>query len=168
MRTAISECDSAGADLGFDTIPHAQRPPSRSRAVEPVRRRADTRRPGGDRPRAAVVRYDRQHVELSRSPHPMDRVARARVGFATLAAAAVLSAAAVCGLFGLAQLSTGGAAEPTSAVRVHEGESLSDVAARVAPGDPVRDTVRKIVELNGLRGAEVAPGRTLIVPATDR
>ncbi|WP_280337848.1 LysM peptidoglycan-binding domain-containing protein [Nocardia wallacei] len=60
------------------------------------------------------------------------------------------------------------AGESTAVVQVGAGESLSEVAARVAPGVPVRDTVRKIVELNGLRGAEVSSGRTLIVPASGR
>ncbi|RDI42754.1 LysM peptidoglycan-binding domain-containing protein [Nocardia mexicana] len=162
MRTAVSEFDTAGTDLGFDTVPRPRRLPARS-STGLVR---DTRRPRGTRPGSALVRYERPRVELSRGPHAVDRVERAQVGFATLAVAALVSAAVVCGLLGLAQLRAGApAAESTSVVQVHEGESLSEVAARVAPADPVRDTVRKIVELNGLSAAEVAPGRTLIVPA---
>ncbi|WP_280268338.1 LysM peptidoglycan-binding domain-containing protein [Nocardia wallacei] len=165
MRTAISEFDTAGTDLGFDTVPRPRRLPARSGAGL-VREWAEARRPRGARPPSALVRYERPRVEPARGPHGVDRVERAQVGFATLAVAALVSAAVVCGLVGLAQLRAGApAAEPTSVVQVGPGESLSEVAARVAPADPVRDTVRKIVELNGLSGAEVVPGRTLIVPA---
>ncbi|MBF6176761.1 LysM peptidoglycan-binding domain-containing protein [Nocardia blacklockiae] len=167
MRTAIRENDSAEGDLGFDTVPRVACPPARSRTL--ARPDGDPRRPRGDRPRSAVVRYDRPRTELSRGPHPAERVERARLGFATLAVAALVSAAVVCGLIGVAQLRAGAPArESTQTVQVGEGESLSEVAVRVAPGAPVRDTVRKIVELNGLRGSEVTSGRTLIVPASER
>ncbi|GAB2728100.1 LysM peptidoglycan-binding domain-containing protein [Nocardia thraciensis] len=162
MRTAVSEFDTAETDLGFDTVPRPQRLPARS-GTGLVR---DTRRPRGTRPGSALVRYERPRVELSHGPHAADRVERAQMGFATLAVAALVSAAVVCGLLGLAHLRAGApAAASTAVVRVQEGESLSELAARVAPADPVRDTVRKIVELNGLPSAEVASGRTLIVPA---
>ncbi|MFJ1456793.1 LysM peptidoglycan-binding domain-containing protein [Nocardia sp. N2S4-5] len=169
MRTAISEIDSAGGDLGFDTVPRLPSVPTRSWPAEPARPDPDLRRPGGDRPRAAVVRYERPRTELSRGPHPFDRVERARLGFATLAVTALVSAAVVCGLIGVAHLrASASAGESTQVVQVAAGESLSEVAARVAPDVPVRDTVRKIVELNGLRGSEVSAGRTLIVPASSR
>ncbi|BCK54596.1 lytic transglycosylase [Nocardia wallacei] len=169
MRTAISEIDSTGGDLGFDTVPRVPGAPERSRPAEVARPDPDPRRPRGDRPRAAVVRYDRPRTARPRGPHPAERVERARVGFATLAVAALVSAAVVCGLIGVAHLrASAPAGESTAVVQVGAGESLSEVAARVAPGVPVRDTVRKIVELNGLRGAEVSSGRTLIVPASGR
>ncbi|MCM6774250.1 LysM peptidoglycan-binding domain-containing protein [Nocardia sp. CDC159] len=168
MRTPISEFVSADADLGFDSIPRAQRA---SVVALPCAVRTD-RRPRRSRPAGAAIRYDRMRLravagERDRGPHPMQRVERARVGFATLAVAALLSAVAVCGLVGAAHLrSAGTGSGSTTVVQVQEGESLSEVAARVAPEAPVRDTVRKIVELNGLRGAEVATGRTLIVPTS--
>jgi hypothetical protein len=173
MHTVISEFVSTDSDLGRAAALRARWLPVRPRAVDVPCMRAGHRRPRGARPQGAVVRYDRPRiravVDVPRGAHPMDRLEWARVGLATLAVAALLSAAVVCGLIGLAQLRAGGpGAEPTSVVEVREGESLVDVAARVAPGDPVPDTVHKIVELNGLRGAEVAPGRTLIVPAHTR
>ncbi|MBB5911327.1 hypothetical protein BJY24_000194 [Nocardia transvalensis] len=169
MRTAIREFEVAESDLGFDTVPHAPLLPARSPSTGLVRPDTDIRRPRGARPRSAVVRYDRPRAEPPRGLHPADRVERARVGFATLAATALVTAAVVAGLIGVAHLRASAPAQPSTAVvQVAEGESLSDVAQRVAPGEPVRDTVRKIVELNGLRGAEVASGRTLIVPSTER
>jgi hypothetical protein len=66
----------------------------------------------------------------------------------------------------------GAAAAPvpagTAVAVVGAGESLSDVAARVAPGADANAVVLRIRELNGLDGAAgsaVAPGRPLVVPA---
>ncbi len=170
MRTPISEFVSADTDLGFDSAPRVRRSP----AVAPACAGLGNRRPRGARPAAAVVRYERMRVravagERDRGPHPSERVERARIGFARLAVTALVSAVVVCGLVGVSQLRSAEAGPgPTTVVQVRAGESLSEVAARVAPDAPVRDTVHKIVELNGLRGAEVATGRTLIVPAHDR
>ncbi|MFF4023194.1 LysM peptidoglycan-binding domain-containing protein [Nocardia elegans] len=164
MRTAVDEFSTIGTRTGS-----AGGAPVRT--VRPVRRRgrADLRRPRGlDRPHA-VVGYDRVPAAApARGPHPLQRVEQARIGLATLAATALLTAAAVCGLMGVAQLrdADGPASTSTQTVQVRPGESLADLAQRVAPGDPVRDTVARIVELNGLRGAEVAAGRTLVVPAS--
>ncbi|MGV9677441.1 LysM peptidoglycan-binding domain-containing protein [Nocardia sp. NPDC003482] len=163
MRTPISEFAPADGDLGLDSAPRAHRLPARGGL--------DTRRPRRPRPVSAPVRYERLRVRAGagaydRGHHPMRRVERARVGFATLAVTALLTAVVVAALVGVAQLrSPADTPGPTTVVQVQEGESLSEIAERVAPDAPVRDTVRKIVDLNGLRGAEVTTGRTLIVPA---
>ncbi|QIS21327.1 LysM peptidoglycan-binding domain-containing protein [Nocardia terpenica] len=165
MRTAISESDSVTTGPGATGAP-ALRPAPAHRA-----RHAGGRRPRGARPPAATVRYERAHLATRpRGPHPAQRVERARVGLATIAVTALLSAVAVGGLLAVAQLRSEGGADTgrTTLVHVREGESLSEVAARVDPADPVRATVDKIIELNGLRGAEVAPGRTLLVPTHER
>jgi hypothetical protein len=49
-------------------------------------------------------------------------------------------------------------------VRVESGESLQDVAARVAPGAPARQVVERIRELNALDSTTLAAGQTLIAP----
>ncbi|MEG8178707.1 LysM peptidoglycan-binding domain-containing protein [Nocardia terpenica] len=164
MRTAISESDSV------TTGPAATGAPVLRPASAPRARHAAVRRPRGARPPAPTVRYERAHLAARPcGPHPAQRVDRARVGLATIAVTALLSAVAVGGLLAVAQLrSEGGVATGTTLVQVREGESLSEVAARVDPADPVRATVDKIIELNGLRGAEVAPGRTLLVPTHER
>jgi hypothetical protein len=162
MRTAVDEFSTIGTRTGS-----AGGAPVRT--VRPVRRhgRADLRRPRGPYRPHAVAGYDRVSAAApARGPHPLQRVEQARIGLATLAATALLTAAAVCGLMGVAQLRDAGGPASTQTVQVQPGESLADLAQRVAPGDPVRDTVARIVELNGLRGAEVAAGRTLVVPAS--
>ncbi|WP_019927961.1 LysM peptidoglycan-binding domain-containing protein [Nocardia sp. BMG111209] len=162
MRTAISEFDTATTDSAPRAElrgPVATRPRSAAYACL-----AGAQRPASRRPEAVVAAPAR----MAGRPRGLDaaaRVERAQLGLATLAAAALLSAAAVAGLIALAQIRSADAnAVRTELVQVGEGESLADVAQRVDPEDPARAVVRKIVELNGLQGAEVAPGRTLIVP----
>ena len=52
----------------------------------------------------------------------------------------------------------------TAVVRVGVGESLSELAARTAPGSDVAAVVDRIIELNGLAGVEVFAGQPLTVP----
>ncbi|MCX4094907.1 LysM peptidoglycan-binding domain-containing protein [Nocardia sp. alder85J] len=159
MRTAISEFDTATAESAPVTgVPRRSAGGPRSAAYACL---AGAQSPRSRQPEAAPVR-------MAGRPRGLDaaaRVERAQLGLATLAAAALLSAAAVAGLIALAQIRSG---EPndahTALVQVAEGESLADVAQRVDPADPVHDVVQQIVQLNGLRGAEVSPGRTLVVP----
>ena len=49
-------------------------------------------------------------------------------------------------------------------VRVETGESLQDVAARVAPEAPVSQVADRIRQLNGLNSPTVTAGQTLIAP----
>ena len=63
----------------------------------------------------------------------------------------------------------GGSAAPapagTTVTVVGAGESLSDVAGRVAPGADAGAVVGRIRELNTLDGSALTPGRPLVVPA---
>jgi LysM repeat protein len=52
----------------------------------------------------------------------------------------------------------------TATVTVHPGETLWQIARRVAPGDDTRDTVLRIRELNALDTSVVQAGQRLIVP----
>ncbi|MQY25264.1 LysM peptidoglycan-binding domain-containing protein [Nocardia aurantia] len=166
MRTAISEFDTATTDsvpVAERRRPVATRPRSAAYACL-----AGVQRPASHRPEAVAA----EPARMAGRPRGLDaaaRVERAQLGLASLAAAALLSAAVVAGLIALAQIrSADASATRTALVQVGEGESLADVAQRVDPEDPAREVVRKIVDLNGLRGAEVAPGRTLIVPVHAR
>ncbi len=51
-----------------------------------------------------------------------------------------------------------------SVVRVEAGESLADVAHRVAPDAPARQVAERIRELNDLKSPTLAAGQTLIAP----
>ena len=62
--------------------------------------------------------------------------------------------------------SSGASARPVvSHVTVKPGESLWTIARRVAPGQDPRETLARIVALNGLDSPTVAAGRRLTVPA---
>jgi predicted Zn-dependent protease len=49
-------------------------------------------------------------------------------------------------------------------VQVQAGETLQDLAGRVAPDAPVEQVVSRIRELNDLRSVAVDAGQTLIAP----
>ncbi|MCH9762239.1 MAG: LysM peptidoglycan-binding domain-containing protein, partial [Actinomycetia bacterium] len=49
-------------------------------------------------------------------------------------------------------------------VQVQPGESLQQVAERVAPDAPVGDVVARIRDLNELESAELSAGQTLVAP----
>lgn len=97
---------------------------------------AQSRRPGRSRPGGAPLRYHRTGVGMSRTGHGSRPVPPATtVGLALLAV-----------------------------VRVETGESLHDVAVRVAPNAPTRQVADRIRELNGLQTPALAVGQTLIAP----
>lgn len=115
MRAMVSEIDTLESDLGFDSLPWElrsdQSPATPSGAsAHPVRNRRPCRARVRPMPRPGV-RTDhvvvRHAAGRARGTHPLDRVQRARTGLAALAITALLSALAVAGLIGLAQLRSG-------------------------------------------------------------
>jgi hypothetical protein len=55
-------------------------------------------------------------------------------------------------------------APATAVVVVQSGESLWQIASRLAPGSDPRALVRTIRSLNGLTDSSVVAGRSLLVP----
>ncbi|MGX7826831.1 LysM peptidoglycan-binding domain-containing protein [Actinokineospora sp. 24-640] len=90
-----------------------------------------------------------------RSPIPL----AALVGVAASVAATVFGLGSYVG--SMAESTVPG---ETAVVRVAPGESLSELAARSAPGSDVSAVVDRIMELNGLVGADLVPGQPLTVP----
>ena len=74
----------------------------------------------------------------------------------------------VANLGQIANGDAGNAAAPVpdrlSVVQVSPGESLQDVAHRVAPEAPARQVADRIRELNNLNSPMLAAGQTLIAP----
>lgn len=69
---------------------------------------------------------------------------------------------------GLSALRAAGVAPvptPTGVVQVLPGESLSEVAVRVAPESPGAAVVERIRELNDLSTSTLRTGQSLVVPA---
>ncbi|OSC42218.1 LysM peptidoglycan-binding domain-containing protein [Mycobacterium decipiens] len=157
--------------------PRTANPPSlRVRVDGPGRRRADltqSRRPGRSRPAGAPLRYRGIGVGLSIAGHRRRPVTPATtVGLALLAAVITVWLGLVA-QFG--EMINGGSSEWSAGspagvpyrlavVRVEPGESLQDVAARVAPNAPARQVADRIRELNALVSPAVAAGQTLIAP----
>jgi LysM repeat protein len=50
-------------------------------------------------------------------------------------------------------------------VTVAPGETLWQIAERVAPGTDPRETVARILELNGLQTSQVQVGTALLLPS---
>jgi len=141
---------AAGRPVG--PAPHAGRWAARPMA---------TQRPGG---RPLSYADARAPVRLSRASHrPTPAQVRLRVLVCWLAVG-VLSLAAVAGLVALRSAGTVEVPTATAVVQVRPGESLSELAARAAPGAPTSAVVERIVLLNGLSGAAVRPGEALVVP----
>ncbi len=136
--------------------------------VRPVRPRQDLRRrPRTRRPNAAPLSYRGTGVLMSRASH------RRRPITPTATVLLALVAAAITVWLGLL-LHVGGTSDAPAAttsvpsrlavVQVQSGESLQQLAQRIAPDAPTGAMVDQIRELNELHSAAVDAGQTLIAP----
>lgn len=83
---------------------------------------------------------------------------------AGVVAAATVTVAVVGGLGWIGQGASPGLPAETAVIRVGGGETLWDVARRVAPQSDQRAVVHRIRELNGIVGSAIEPGQRLQVP----
>ena len=83
---------------------------------------------------------------------------------AALSATVMVTLAVVAGLGWLGQSADPAIPERTAVIRVGAGETVWDVAARVAPRSDPRAVVERIRQLNDLRATEVVPDQQLRVP----
>jgi hypothetical protein len=140
-----------------------------------VRRSASTR-PRSARPaRGSVAAPASQGLRTARSagvrvPAPAVRGADAvwpagRPGrLAGLVVAATLTLTVVGGLGWMGQAAGPGVPAETAVARVGAGETIWDVAHRVAPQSDQRAVVERIRLLNGMVGSAIEPGQQLRVP----
>ncbi|OBK74216.1 LysM peptidoglycan-binding domain-containing protein [Mycobacterium sp. 1274761.0] len=133
--------------------------PSATRRRAPASRR----RPGG-----APMRYRGPGVVMSRASHRRRPITPATtVGLAVLAALITVWLGVVAQFGGVVGGNTDSSASvpnTLAVVRVQSGETLQQVAHRVAPDAPVAHVVDRIRELNRLDTASVDAGQTLIAP----
>jgi Tfp pilus assembly protein FimV len=104
------------------------------------------------------------------TPAPKTRMhltRRGRVVLTTLAAVPLVIAAACFALNGGGAFASNGygPAESFSHVTVSSGQSLWQIAERVAPSADPRDVVAAIVDLNQLQTSMLMPGQRLAIPA---
>lgn len=105
---------------------------------------------------------------MAGAPRVIDRrpcVPRQRVSFLTLLAVAASMFLAVVGLGLLATAGADPVPTHTEVVRVQPGESLSELAARLAPSSDQGAVVDRIRDLNGALADDLQPGRPLRVPS---
>lgn len=137
-------------------------PAGRDRTVPP-------RRPGPSRPAGAPLRYRASGVAISTTAHRKRPVTAATtMGLAVLAGLITLWLGLMAHLGDMVNGSaadlSGRVPDRLAVVRVAAGESLQDIAARVAPDAPLRQVVDRIRELNDLDASMPAAGQTLIAP----
>jgi hypothetical protein len=151
--TGGSTAGPAGAAV--PARPGPQRP---AKDTGPVRRAAPTPPP------LAPPRL-RRAPSLVVRPAPVPDVPPSRARRAAhLATAAVLTLAVVGGLGWLGQRAGADVPDETTTVRVGTGETVWDVAQRVAPDADPRAVVERIRLLNGMVSSAVQPGQYLQVP----
>ena len=120
------------------------------------------RRPGG-----APMRYRVPGVVMSRASHRRRPITpAATVGLALLAALITVWLGVVAQFGGVVGAANSSAPVPDTlaVVQVQAGETLQQVAHRVAPDAPVGHVVDRIRELNQLESASLDAGQTLIAP----
>jgi LysM domain len=130
---------------------------------------ARSRRPGPSRPAGSPMRYHGAGVVMSVAPHRRRPATLATtVGLALLAGVITLWLGLIAH-FG--EMANGEATDSPAhvpgrlaVVRVEPGESIQDVAARVAPDAPARQVAERIRELNDLHSPTLSAGQTLIAP----
>lgn len=128
------------------------------------RRTVDPRRPRAGRPAGAPLRHRGNGVLMSRASHRRRPITPATtVLLALLAAGITVWLGLVANLGGVAGRQESVPAE-LAVVQVQTGESLHQVAQRVAPDAPVGAVVERIRELNRLDSAALDAGQTLIAP----
>ena len=125
-------------------------------------------RPGPSRPGGAPPRYRGTGVAMSVAPHrrrPVTVVTT--VGLALAAGMITLWLGLVANVGQILNGDSAAAAhvpDRLAVVRVEPGESLQDVAHRIAPDAPARQVAERIRELNDLNSPALAAGQTLIAP----
>ncbi len=133
-------------------------------AARRVGRASDTRLPGAGRPAGAAPRHRGTGVLISRAPHRRRPITPATTVLLALVAAGItVWLGLVANLGGVASRQDSVPAE-LAVVQVQGGESLHQVAQRVAPDAPVGAVVERIRELNDLDSAAIDAGQTLISP----
>jgi len=130
---------------------------------------ARSRRPGPARPSGAPLRYYGTGVAMSVAPHRRRPVTLATtLGLALVAGIVTLWLGLVANIGQAVNGDSAGSAaavpDRLAVVRVEPGESLQDVAHRVAPDAPARQVADRIRELNDLNSPALAAGQTLIAP----
>lgn len=112
------------------------------------------------------MRYRGTGVLVSRAPHRRRGVTPVTTVMLALVAALITAWLGIVAQFGAAVTAGAPTSVPTelAVVRVQTGETLAQLARRVAPGSPAGPVVAAIRDLNDLDSTVVEAGQTLIAP----
>ena len=133
--------------------------------VRPGIRPTDARRrPRSTRPGGAPVRYRSTGVLMSRASHRRRPITPAATVVLALVAAAITVWLGLVAQFGGVVGTSAPVPDGLAVVQVQMGETLQQVAHRVAPDAPVGQVVERIRELNRLDSVALDAGQTLIAP----
>lgn len=166
--TVLEERRLIGRDavgMRSKSLPVRASGPARARGPVPARGRVRPHQPAPVRPNIAPLCYRGSGAARSRAVHTRRPVSTAVTVFL-----AGIAALITFWLGSLAHISSAGAAAPAATpdrlavVQVQAGESLQQLAGRVAPDAPIEQVVSRIRELNDLGSAAVDAGQTLIAP----
>jgi hypothetical protein len=137
-----------------------------SPAVPARRRPAGPRayRPHPARPAIAPLQYRGTGVAFSRAPHARPPVSTA-VTIALAGAAALITLwLGLVGQFSGSPDAAEQLPDQLAVVQVQAGETLQQLAGRVAPDAPAGQVMQRIRDLNKLDSASLDAGQTLIAP----
>lgn len=133
--------------------------------VRPALRPVSARRPRTHRPGGAPMRHRGTGVLMSRASHRRRPITPGTtVILALVAAGTTVWLGLVAQFGGVVGRSPAAVPDRLAVVQVQTGESLHQVAQRVAPEAPVGKVVDRIRELNHLDSAALDAGQTLIAP----
>lgn len=136
------------------------------RPMRSVRRSAASARRGPHRQRPAntPLHYRGTGILMSRASHRRKPVTPMATVVLALVAAAITVWLGLIAHFGYAQQSPAPAPARLAVVQVEAGESLEQLAQRIAPDASVGAIVEQIRDLNQLRTSAVDAGQTLVAP----
>ncbi|HTM85110.1 MAG TPA: LysM peptidoglycan-binding domain-containing protein [Mycobacterium sp.] len=157
-----------------DRLPTDRTPATGARRAHPVRvgprghrhdRDAARRRPGPSRPPVKPLSYRGAGVVRARGPQRGRPVTPATTVVLALLAALITVWLGIVAQFGAAVSAEAGPVPAELAVvRVQNGETLQQLARRVAPDAPAGRVAAAIRELNDLNSTVLEAGQTLIAP----
>lgn len=124
-----------------------------------ARRRPPSRRPGG-----APMRYRNSGVLVSRAPRRRRPITPVTTVLLAMVAAGITVWLGLVAQFGGVVGESAPVPDRLAVVQVQTGETLQQVAGRVAPDAPVGSVVDRIRELNQLDTVAIHAGQTLIAP----
>ncbi|MDH6246718.1 LysM peptidoglycan-binding domain-containing protein [Mycobacterium sp. OTB74] len=128
------------------------------------RRRSGQQRPLTGRPPGTAFRHRGTGVLMSRASHRPRPITPFTTVMLALLAAGITVWLGLIAQFGSAAQPAAAVPGDLAVVRVQSGESIQQVARRVAPDAPVGAVVERIRELNKLPSVALDAGQTLIAP----